>query len=582
MKGSKYIRRIKSSLFTQKEIRDAETRILHNVSFRTRLLIITLTILISSLGTIGYMSFTQAREMLIDANENRIEREIKVSRERAEYLKLSYINDVDMFESQLESGIRAQTVEMIQDGLQAEFFYLDEKEGLHPFHVSKSSSLSLDEKAVKTIKENKEGKIYYESNGKEYIIAFLFVQEMRSTLVIAIPTLDYLGGINRLGEFILITTIISVILASLIILIAINKLSKPLALLKNAMSKVRKGDFSQAVPQITTIPEIVSLTKGYNQMIDDMQILIKEVQMTTDHLAQTGTMLHDASNEVHDYTNQLFNAMYIVNEGAEQTAISSDQSMNQFQAMKENINHVINQVQLINDSAKEMNGQAETGKTHLNEMMGSMYELNDEFSSIDRTISQVKEQSQEIAGVINFIQAISEQTKLLALNATIEAARAGEAGKGFAVVANEVRKLADQTANATEQITHPITYMMTISDKVANDFQRIIKKIESHLIVADTSNQAFHYLLGKITHTTEQLEMMKRELSDLQTIVPKMEYVTENFTSISQETLASTEEMSSLSEHLLKHVQQNKLISTNLTKYSLDLKNMTDQFLIKN
>ena len=518
--------------------------------------------------------------MLIEANENRIEREIKVSRERAEYLKLSYINNLDKFESQFEYGIRAQSVEMLQDGLKADFFRIDEDGKINPFKVSKAASFALNEEIVSNILEDKEGKMYHQINGAEYIFAFLFVQDIRSTLVIAIPTADYLGGIDVLRESIQIILFISVLLSALMIFFSIRKLTKPLSFLRGVMRKVREGDLSQTVPLLTTTPEIVSLTKGFNQMMDYMNNLIKEVQVTTDHLADTSSKLYDSSGFVYENTNQLFNAIRIVNEGAEQTAVSSDQSLAQFHVIKRNISQVVNQVHLINQSAGDMNEQAQTGQDEIGEMMRSMNELSKGFTRINSTISQVKDQSYEIAGVVKLIQAISEQTKLLALNATIEAARAGDAGRGFAVVANEVKKLAEQTSKATEEIADPITQMMTISEQVAIEFRQILGKVESHISVAGTSNEAFQFLLAKIVDTTGQLKNMELVLEDLQTVVPEMEHLANNFTSISQETLASTEEMAGLSENQSKLVNQNQDISKSLNKYSNDLKQLTSQFMI--
>ena len=565
---------------SKKEIPNAEMHILHRFSFGTRLLVLFLSILILSTGTIGYISYTQAKNMLIEANENRIEREIKVSRERAEYLKLSYINNLDKFESQFEYGIRAQSVEMLQDGLKADFFRIDEDGKINPFKVSKAASFALNEEIVSNILEDKEGKMYHQINGAEYIFAFLFVQDIRSTLVIAIPTADYLGGIDVLRESIQIILFISVLLSALMIFFSIRKLTKPLSFLRGVMRKVREGDLSQTVPLLTTTPEIVSLTKGFNQMMDYMNNLIKEVQVTTDHLADTSSKLHDSSGFVYENTNQLFNAIRIVNEGAEQTAVSSDQSLAQFHVIKRNISQVVNQVHLINQSAGDMNEQAQTGQDEIGEMMRSMNELSKGFTRINSTISQVKDQSYEIAGVVKLIQAISEQTKLLALNATIEAARAGDAGRGFAVVANEVKKLAEQTSKATEEIADPITQMMTISEQVANEFRQILGKVESHISVAGTSNEAFQFLLAKIVDTTGQLKNMELVLEDLQTVVPEMEHLANNFTSISQETLASTEEMAGLSENQSKLVNQNQDISKSLNKYSNDLKQLTSQFMI--
>ncbi|MBS4219388.1 methyl-accepting chemotaxis protein [Bacillus sp. FJAT-49711] len=561
-------------------VKRSDKWIFARLSFSTRLLLLVLSIIVLLTGATSYISYAQATRMLIETNENRVEREIKVSRERAEYLKLSYINDAEKFEKQMQYGIRAQSVEMIQDGLNADFFQINEDGQIQPFDVSKTTNMTFNKNLISTILTKKEGTLYEEMNGEEYIIAFIFVQEIRSTLIIAIPTKDFLGNIDALREYVQIILIISIFVSSFIIFFAIRKLTKPLATLRNAIHKVSEGDLSQLVPIKTTTPEIVSLTKSFNQMMEYMKSLIKEVQMTTDHLADAGAKLHNSSSAIRDNTSQLFNTIQVVNQGAEQTASSSEQNTSQFQLVKGNINDVADQVYLINTSAENMNGQAETGKAYLNEMMISMNELSDECSKINSTIYQVKEHSYDISGIVKLIQDISEQTKLLALNATIEAAHAGEAGKGFAVVANEVRKLAEQTSKATESIAIPISNMMHISDQAAIEFKQMEMKINNHIKVAETSNDAFQFLLAKINETTEHLQNMKLLLNDLQTVVPEMEHLAESFTSISQETLASTEEMASHSENQLELVDKNQHISNTLYSLSKDLRMLISRFII--
>ncbi|HEY4552243.1 MAG TPA: methyl-accepting chemotaxis protein [Bacillaceae bacterium] len=572
--------RIGRAIPKKKEDLNAESRILYRLSFSSRLLLLTFGLFILVTGIIGYLSYTHAREILMESNENRIKREIHVTRERAEYLKLSYIHNEEMFKKQFVSGIRTQAVSMQQDGLTADFFAMDEDGKVLPLQSNRPADIPASDKTLKEIAKKKEGSLKAGMEDKEYIYAFLFVQEIRSTVVIAIPTDDYLGEIQDLQKTILLIILISMLTASTVIFFAIRKLTGPLSFLRGAMSRVREGDLSQMVPVLTTTPEIVSLTKSFNQMMDYMKNLIREVQMTTDHLTETGSSLMDSSVYVSENTDKLFKAIQVVNEGAEQTAASSEESMAQFQSVKENIQEAANHVIQLNRGAEDMDGQARGGKKRLEEMKHSMNALNEEFCRIQSTILQVKEQSHAIAGVVKLIQGISEQTKLLALNAAIEAARAGESGKGFAVVANEVRKLAEQTTKATFDISIPITNMMKTGEQAAEEFKHVTEKIQSHIRVADSSHESFQYLLERIFRMTTQLKEMKRVLDGLQEAVPEMERMTESFAGISQETLASTEEMLGLSKYQAQLMGQNEDISTTLHAYSHDLKQLTKQFAI--
>lgn len=489
----------------KKEKKLVEKRFMYRFSLRTRLLFLFLTLLMLSIGTIGYISYTKAEEILVDANEKRIAREIKVSQEMAESLKRLHVTDQAAFEAQLNYVIRAQSVEMLRDGLRADFFQINEEGHVEPFQVSEKTTITLDDDVVQEIFEIGKGMLYYEFNGNEYLLTFQSVQDMRSIIAIAVPTSDYLGPIDQLRQLIYFVLAISLLFSVVVTVVFVRKLTNPLASLRKVMSKVREGDFDQSVPMLTTTPEIVSLTKSFNRMMDYIHDLVAEIQKATEQLSQTGIELNHSTETVSASSKQLFHAIEAVKEGAEQTAAGSQQWLHEFHKMESTIPDTAHEVELINNSSKQMSQQAESGQDQLHEMMGSMHELSEEFSTIHDTISMVREQSHQVADVIQLIQKISEQTKVLALNARIEAARACEFGEGFSVVANEVRKLVEQVSKATGEIAISIETMNNVSERATEEFQHMVTKVQSHMDTTVSANDAFQFLLKNIEQTTGKL-----------------------------------------------------------------------------
>lgn len=140
------------------------------------------------------------------------------------------------------------------------------------------------------------------------------------------------------------------------------------------------------------------------------------------------------------------------------------------ETMEEIAASVLNQTSGLKISFQEIAQQAQKSADIVNTAVGVSEITNGNMQSLSGAID-------EIAGVAGIISKIAEQTNLLALNATIEAARAGESGKGFAVVANEVKLLAQKTAEATERISREITHIQSKSDNVVDGVKRISKII---------------------------------------------------------------------------------------------------------
>ncbi len=169
--------------------------------------------------------------------------------------------------------------------------------------------------------------------------------------------------------------------------------------------------------------------------------------------------------------------------------------------------------------------------------------------SANQTVSKLGDSSVEIAKVIEVITSIAQQTNLLALNATIEAARAGEAGKGFAVVANEVKELAKQTANATEEIKQKITVIQENSGGAVTaigGIKEVIDKISHISTVIATAVEE------QSATTSEMSRNVTEAARGATTISGNIEGVAE----AAQSTSTSVGEAQAATEHLARMANQ--------------------------
>ncbi len=171
------------------------------------------------------------------------------------------------------------------------------------------------------------------------------------------------------------------------------------------------------------------------------EVITPQVQLMAD-VSEASRMLSAAAAELNATANQMAGNATKITKESNQVAGASEE--------------VARGVQIVATNTEEMSASINEIARNANEASAASNSTVRQAETTNTTISKLGQSSQEIGNVIKVISSIAQQTNLLALNATIEAARAGDAGRGFAVVANEVKELAKQTAQATEDITNKI------------------------------------------------------------------------------------------------------------------------------
>ena len=223
---------------------------------------------------------------------------------------------------------------------------------------------------------------------------------------------------------------------------------------------------------------------------------------------------------------------------------------------------------------------ATDGEGIIRRAVSEMKTIEEKTNATSTVISKLEDKSKQIGQIVETISGIASQTNLLALNAAIEAARAGDAGRGFAVVAEEVRKLAEQSETAAEQITSLIGEVQSSTREAVVFMDANQKEIISGVQAVDDAGSNFNNILGMVGDMTKQIDAITSSIDEVTrgtthvvTAVQEIEQEshktseqTQTILAATEEQSASVEEIASASEHLAqmaadlqKEVQKFKL-----------------------
>lgn len=551
------------------------------IPLSVRLILFALILLISSITVVGYTAYQKASETTFNLIEDRLKREVYMTEIAASNLLYAYVNSSDDFFERFDKEVvQRQSSQLIQDGLNADFFFV-RNEKATPFSVSVKTKTQIPAAIVKEITKKNSGIIHKSFNGQDYTLAFKEMQELKGIFLLAVPTESYIKPVHELAYNTIWIGIISVLFMMGILFLAVRSMTKPLTILREKMRKMREGDIQLDLNINTNLPEILSLIKSFKQLAGYLGMMIQRINTTTENLFSTGRKLKHSSDDVLTLHTNLVEAIEMVKNGAQQTASSSEESAKVFHSMKNTVQTVLERIERLFSSVQGMNRSANTGEQNMRQMIESLNRFEKECKTMSKTIQSVRDHSTAIEKVVEMIYAISEKTKLLSLNATIEAARAGEEGKGFAIVAEEVRKLAEQSSKATEDIAQSVKMMDDISQSAYQQFKLILELVQNHLEVAGKSRLSFDQLVDEIGKVNEILSETRHSLHTLDDWLPKMEQSAENFLSVSQETFASAEQMQSVAKVQMEQIRETHAIGLTLMELSESLKSTTNKFQFK-
>ncbi|MBN2793923.1 MAG: methyl-accepting chemotaxis protein [Clostridia bacterium] len=345
----------------------------------------------------------------------------------------------------------------------------------------------------------------------------------------------------------ILTSLLFVGLAAFIMTIILGtlfarKIVKPVKELEGIMEKVQNGDFSVR-SEVSTKDEIGEMSETFNKMLGNVTDLIIQSKEASKLVNDAAMTLSENAQKASESAKEVNITVNEIAEGASSQAQDAERGAEITSALNEEIEHLLRQINEMKERASEVQSQNDISSKTVEALNERTYENTQATTKIGTSIDILKDKSKTIGAIVDTISMIAGQTNLLALNASIEAARAGEHGRGFAVVADEIRKLAEESDKAAQEIQENIGSIQTQTEETSVLMHTVLQSSDMQQKAVEDADEAFKIIFSKIADIIAVIERATEKVNDISSKKEIMLDAIENISSVSEETAAGAEEV---------------------------------------
>lgn len=419
--------------------------------------------------------------------------------------------------------------------------------------------------------ENESGMDNIRFNGKRYVFMYYKNVDKNLNICALIPRRTITDQVMNIKVFSILMIIISTLLSAVIGAGVIISISKNMRQITGKLHEVSKGNLTVHAKSYGN-DEFAVLANSTNDMINNTKNLVDKVGNASAVLDDTSQEVKNTSNTISSFSGSIQDSLTSMKNGMDEQSRYIQVCVEKTENLAEGMKHVSSVIEDVEKFVANTHVLIENAKVDVIRLGQKAKDTDAIVSRVSENIITLKEETDIISSFAETIDTISEQTNLLSLNAYIEAARAGESGKGFSVVAEEIRKLAENSAEAAGEISNKVSHISI----QANDSVESAKEAEETVaiqtqmvdevirIFAQMSDQMEELVTGlkKIVETTDKVNGESRETFDS----------IQNITTLIEENSESTDMVADIFDKLMEDIDHLDSVSNVLNDNMQELK----------
>ncbi len=487
-----------------------------------------------------------------------------------------YVQSVIDKVTQMKLGEKGYSLLVSKEGVY--IVHPDEEAIMHK-NISEESDPALVELGRLMLSGNT-GVYHYTLGGQKMIAFYTPVQSTGWGMATVAYEAELFAPVATMLKIMAGISIVLLILISGGIMVTVNKVMAPLGVMMEEMKFLAKGDFRDRPIETNSKDELGLLATAVAEMRRGVAEVMKDVNSSAESLSASAEELNATTEQSSLAANQVAQSIVRVAEGTNQQLDAVNETSLAIEQLNEAIQSMAADSAAAASKSREASDVATDGGKTLELAIQQIKNMERSSAQTANSVMTLGENSRQIGQIVGTISGIAEQTNLLALNAAIEAARAGQQGRGFAVVAEEVRKLAESSQQAAQQISDLIKVTQEDTEKAIKDMEAGSESFKVGAENIISMGEAFR----KIINIVEQVSMQMNEISaSSKDMASNGEKIVANVKTIGEASKTAAEEaetVSAATEEQTASVHEIAGESENLSRMAGELQREVNKFKV--